>query len=776
MDLELIPSIPAPPARGSVWKRIAQRLLDRGKASLAFDNAVWKAAIAGVWLICNAVLIIAALGMPTGLGILVDCAIAVMLCTILMGAASLVIAYILALCYIPIPRLTAGASLFTGYVIWYICNKTDLGDPLTLILAASITGIGLIGGLVMGLLLHRRVHVAVKLTLIAAVAASVISFRYWPINEPDAVPASTGETVVEEAQIPALLADDPAEPGLYRVKNFTYGSGDDSRRDEYGKDAALISEPVDASAYISRWKWLRSLFWGFDENALPINGRVWMPEGDGKFPLVLMVHGNHLMEQFSDEGYEYLGELLASRGFIAVSVDENFLNYSYWGNIPNNDMKVRAWMLLKHLQQIAKYNEQAGTPFYHAVDLQQVALIGHSRGGQAVAMAADPSKWFANDKSLASLNSDGVKIQAVIAIAPTDNVVDKTQAQLKDTYYLSLQGASDGDVDTFNGERQYIRSTFSAGSDRFKSTLYIGEANHSRFNTEWGTMDDSLPGGLFLRRAGMMDADDQREVAKVYVSAFLEDALLGKKEYTPLFADYRTGAAWLPQATYMNRYEDGSFLPLARSEEDYDKATENSGVTASADKLLWTEEAAKDRDGKDKGTRGAVLQWKQGDGSYTLKLPETMTAKLEQQDASASAAAPAAKQLTFAMTNLSKDLAVDANGAAAPLPNIDVELTSSNGAAVRLPLAQFKAVQPLPYTTFTRFPWTEKTIKDGKYKVPSEAVFQTFSLPFAQFQAKNADFNPSELTRVTFYFISDRGKVMLDDIGISTVISAAAQT
>ncbi|SEM64547.1 hypothetical protein [Paenibacillus sp. OV219] len=768
MELELIPSIPAPPARGSMWKRMANWLFDRGKAAPQFDTAVWKAAIAGVWLICNTILIIAALGMPTGFGILFDCVVAVLFCTILMGAASLVIAYILALLYIPIPRLTAGASLFTGCVVWYECDQTDLGDPLSLILAASITAIGLIGGLVISLLLHRRVHMAIKLALIASVAASIISFRYWPINETAAVAASADVQSVDEQQVQALLADDPAEPGLYRVKSFTYGSGDDSRRDEYGEDAELISKPVDASAYISRWKWLRSLFWGFDESALPVNGRVWMPQGEGEFPLVLMVHGNHLMEQFSDEGYAYLGELLASRGFIAVSVDENFLNYSYWGNIPNNDMKVRAWMLLKHLQQIAEFKEQAGTPFYHAVDLKKIALIGHSRGGQAVAMAADRSRWFADDKSLASLSSNNVSIQAVIAIAPTDNTVDKQQAQLKDTYYLSLQGASDGDVDTFNGERQYIRSSFSSGSDRFKSTLYIGEANHSRFNTEWGTMDDSLPGGLLLRRAGMMDADYQREVAKVYVSAFLEDALLGKKEYTPLFTDYRRGAAWLPQATYMNRYEDGSFIPLARSEEDYDKTTENSGVTASAEKIIWTEDSAKDRDGKDKGTRGAVLQWKQGDGSYTLQLPDSLTAKLQQN-------ASEAKQLTFAMTNLAQDLPADNSGTAAPLPVIDVELQSKNGAVALLPLAQFKAVMPLPYTTFTRFAWTEKTIKNGKYKVPSEAVFQTFSLPFAQFQKQNADFDPSELTRVTFYFTSDRGKVMLDDVGICKVVNVVTE-
>ena len=47
---------------------------------------------------------------------------------------------------------------------------------------------------------------------------------------------------------------------------------------------------------------------------------------EGLFPLVLIVHGNHLMNDYSDPGYEYLGKLLASKGYIFVSVDENFLN------------------------------------------------------------------------------------------------------------------------------------------------------------------------------------------------------------------------------------------------------------------------------------------------------------------------------------------------------------------------------------------------------------------------------------------------------------------
>ena len=63
---------------------------------------------------------------------------------------------------------------------------------------------------------------------------------------------------------------------------------------------------------------------------------------------MLIVHGNHNYRQFSDPGYEYLGALLASRGFILASVDENFLN----GLSGEND--ARAWVLLKHLEAGAR--------------------------------------------------------------------------------------------------------------------------------------------------------------------------------------------------------------------------------------------------------------------------------------------------------------------------------------------------------------------------------------------------------------------------------------
>lgn len=61
------------------------------------------------------------------------------------------------------------------------------------------------------------------------------------------------------------------------------------------------------------------------------------------------------MEDYSDSGYNYLGELLASRGFIVASVDEKCLNLSPLVDLlifqslkGENDL--RSWLLLEHLQ------------------------------------------------------------------------------------------------------------------------------------------------------------------------------------------------------------------------------------------------------------------------------------------------------------------------------------------------------------------------------------------------------------------------------------------
>ncbi|MBW7476142.1 alpha/beta hydrolase [Paenibacillus oenotherae] len=737
--------------------RIRSWLLSRKRAALRNDTPFWRTSLIGLWLVSCTLLVIASLGMPTGMGAVIDSILAIVLGTIGMAIIAPMAAFLLAVAYLPLPRLYTGGVIYVSSVVFIVFYYANTGILLSAILTGFLTIYGIVSGLTIALLISRRVSRNVKAACVLAVMASVLAYTYWPVLSNEALTAAdTSDDRIIEA-VNSIQAANPAEQGSYRYSVFAYGSGEDRHRAEFADEASLISDSVDASAYIDNWSKLRAFYWGFDQKELPVNGRVWMPEGEGPYPLVLMVHGNHLMEQFSDEGYAYLGEMLASRGYIAVSVDENFLNYSVWQNIPDDDMKVRAWMLLKHLQQIAAFNNQSGTPFFNRVNLDQVALIGHSRGGQAVAMAADRNRWFTGDRSFQGLDKT-VRIQAVVAIAPTDKSVNKQSAALRNVHYLSLQGAMDGDVNNFYGERQYLRTSFTSSSDKFKATLYIGEANHSQFNTEWGSMDDSLPGGLLLNREGMLEPEEQRQVAKVYISAFLETALHGKKEYTALFRDYRTGLAWLPEATYFNRFENNSFRAIARFDEDRNGTTGTRGVTAEASGLKWSEQKAEDRDGNSKGTRGLQLEWEDR-GSYTLHIPELRSSILRTS---------ASSSLTFALTSLEHELeGAEEQEAEWTAPAIEIELESGNGESVRLPLAHFMPVLPLPRTDFTLYSWMEERVKNGKYKEATEPVFQTFLLPLGHFKQANSKFDPSGITRVTFYFGGTRGKVMLDDIGIT---------
>jgi dienelactone hydrolase len=722
-----------------------------------YDTKFWRTALAGPWMISTLAFIIAVLGIPTGLGTAADVILAAGAGTIMLALAGNILALLLSLTGLRFPRLFAGMLLSSMGAVLLILYYADLELEAAAVISGIAALLGGAAGLSAGLLRSRRTLAGVLL----AIAVLLAPLPLYGIGHGE----SAGEpSPVSSGNVSPIAAADPGNPGGYTYQYFTYGSGEDLHRAEYRTDVTLTSSSVDASAYIHTWPKLRTIFWGFDYNALPVNAQVWMPDGEGPFPLVLMVHGNHMMEDYSEGGYAYLGEQLASRGFIAVSLDENFLNYSAWSGIPDNDYKVRTWMILKHLQQIGEYAQQPGNPFYQKVDYTKTALLGHSRGGQAVAMAADAARWFKDDPALAAVKQ--FNIVSVIALAPTDKAIDDQQAKLKDINYLTLQGARDGDVHDFYGDRQYIRSSYSSGSSAFKSSLYIADANHSQFNTNWGLYDQSLPAGLFLSRADIMDGEEQRQIAKVYVSAFLETTLHGQSEYQDLFRDYRSGAQWLPDTAYYNRFQSGDYIPVATFDEDRNKNTVTGG-TAAVTGMNWTEEPAKDRESKSKATYGILLEHNAKDNeeaAYSITLKDSLSREL---------AGSGAAGLTFSMANRNSDAieedSVPVNAAAVlSSPAVEVELTDSNDVSARLPLDELMDILPLPQTEFTVSPWLEERMSGGKYGDLSEAVFQTYELPFESFLEEEPALNPDELTEVTFYLQEDGDKIMLDDIGFYT--------
>ena len=610
----------------------------------------------------------------------------------------------------------------------------------------------------------QQIAIAVTLATSGSVALLLLFWLIWAGSEAHLV-----EGPHEGVAVQPLAAPDPSEPGPFGVLTLHYGSGSDLHRAEFGAEADLLTEPVDATPFVKGNKgWrvgLRNSYWGFDFEAFPRNGRVWHPEGDGPFPLVLIVHGNHRMSDFSDTGYAYLGELLASRGFITVSVDENFLN-GWWVRGLSKENDARAWMLLQHLVQWREWNQTEGNPFHGRVDLDAVGLIGHSRGGEAAAIAGAFNRlsYYPDD---ATVEFDfGFGIRAIIAIAPSDGQYRPTgrPTPLRDVSYLVLQGGHDSDVASFVGARQYERLELDPDGDGFKASLYAYRANHGQFNTVWGRTDYSWPRSVMLNTAPLLDGEDQRRLGKIYMVGFLEATLHGNASYVPLFRDHRRVAHWLPDDVYVTRFEDASFVALADFEEDLDlETTTLAGGAIQADGLaVWREENLSLRNsswGRFENN-AAVLGWRSEAeaASYALFLPQEGLEPLENQTL-----------LVFSLAELDEkppdeDDEDEEEEEEEPRPlDLIVELETSSGVVARLPLSHFRTLPPVLRSRFTKL-WKE----DDSYANDWEAVLQTFELPLGAFADAQPDFFPADLAVVRFVFDqSSRHVVALDRVGFA---------
>lgn len=556
------------------------------------------------------------------------------------------------------------------------------------------------------------------------------------------------------AMPPPLAAADPSARGSFGVKTLFYGSGNDLRRPEYGRPVAIRTPTRDASAFFkdfTGWKpFLRRRYWGFGMDKLPLNGRVWYPDGAGPFPLVLIVHGNHEMTEFSDPGYRYLGELLASRGFIVASIDENFLNLGYFHDVPK-EQAARGWLLLEHLRVWREWNSTPGNPFYCKVDVGNVALIGHSRGGEAVATAALFNKlsFYPDDATIRF--HYGFPIKSVIAIAPVDGQYKPAGQSrvIDDINYFTLQGANDADMSSFQGSRQWDHVRFTGAGSYFKSELYVYRANHGQFNTVWGRTDASAPRKWFLNLRPLLAGEEQRRIAKIYLSAFLEATLHNRREYVPLFEDYRRGRQWLPDTLYVNRYLDSSNRTIGNFNEDADVTTTTipGGRLGAKNLTVWREGRIPFRDG-DRGSNGVFLGWNRRDekASYSISVPPGL--------------ATAESVLTLSIA-ASDEMETDEKSG---MTDFTVAMEAENGAIARVPLSRFGTLLPPIEVHFMKLEPLDRKF----YKSPSEPVFQTFRLPLRTFAAQNTGFDPAKLKIVRFEFDRTPSRVVIvSEIGFS---------
>ena len=564
------------------------------------DPGVWEGAGWGTAVMVIILVLIAAASMAGLLGIHIISLYVLNLLLIAIAASLAIHLGLQIIRHIPLfYRLILFASVIVLLNYWSGSTTT-----MVLMIAASILVGTILGGVFRVLQKNnwRLMPIGKKLLniiMILAGAGGLVFGFFWifwegPKTDPPEIAALKTEYRPEHIQL-----QDPSLPGEYSVLTLTYGSGRDKHREEFREDVTIVTDSVDGSRFVGNWEkfhgWARTRYWGFDEESLPLNARVWYPGGKGPFPLVLIVHGNHLDRDYSDPGYEYLGDLMASRGFIFASVDENFLN-STWSNIWDNldeENDCRAWLLLKHLELWKEWNSDQKNPFYGKIDLDRISLIGHSRGGEAVAIAACFNQLPVYPDGADMEFDFGFNIRSVIAIAPVDGQYRpaNTGTFFKDVSYFTIQGANDMDMQSFHGARQFQRIQFTDDNYHVKAGLYVFGANHGQFNSIWGRNDMGFPNIALYNKRQLITGEDQARIGKVFISAFLEATLLDKREYFDLFRDYRYGMEWLPETVYLNQFEDSECEFIATFEEDIDlyTATSEAWKIQSENLTVWKE-------------------------------------------------------------------------------------------------------------------------------------------------------------------------------------------
>lgn len=636
-----------------------------------------------------------------------------------------------------------------------------------------------------------RLRTGFRIALLVVGLAGLFGFSWWLFDPgQEAGPQDIAALAVEYRPELVNLAN-PCEPGYYNYSSLSYGNGKDKRRPEFGQQASIVTTPVDGSDFLEGWKkWggkLRSRFFGFDASELPLNGRVWLPEGDGPFPLVLVVHGNHFAADYSDPGYAYLGEHWASRGIITVSVDQNFLNGSHtniFGGL-GKENNARGWLLLKHLEQWRQWNQDPESPFYQMVDMDNIVLVGHSRGGEAVGHAAFFNSLPFYPDNARQVFDFGFNIRGIIAIAPVDGQYQpgSIRPALKDINYLSIQGSHDADMRSFDGVRMFERLQFSEDSDNFAALVYIYRANHGQFNTVWGRKDFMPPAINLYNIRQLISQEDQLRIGLFFMTAFLEVTFARQPGYRCLFKDYRHAGDWLPQTTYLTSYKDARMRPVVNFQEDINLGTTSiAGGRISASNLSDWYESRIATKWSPLETRGVYLGWEQQDedtgfAEYVVEFPAfNASGKTLYLFAADTGNNPRSKEKEKEEQESSADdnpdevsqPQEDSGGEQAVVQDeeeehkfIDftIELLDVNGECISFPLSSFSFLQPKIEARLAKL--------DMLHPQPlGESVLQLFYFPVHNFQYQNPWFDPEQLKSVRIRFDrSEKGVIVMSELG-----------
>lgn len=388
--------------------------------------------------------------------------------------------------------------------------------------------------------------------------------------------------------------------------------------------------------------------------SVPLNGLLRIPdieEGAPPSPLAIIVHGWSDVS-FSEKGYLYLCEQFASHGIIAATIDESIFNEVL--DADREEIDARAILLLEHVKQFGIWNETSGHPLEGKVDMENVMLIGHSRGGEAVEMASyfqslgtnaspvgvDEELYFDGTETNSYLGPyNNFILKALVALAPTEGTgINGISVPPVEGNYLLIQGSADDDVMRFGGYNVYEQANPidldnpQNPADAFKAMVWIHGANHIYFNTVWSLEQEDF---------SAIDEDLQRKITTYYITAFACSTLFKDDQAVRVFQDNRFGDEYFVtedesdvSVKRITQYQGRERLFINHYQEDDDLQTLSSALAGISGTNSWTDatltetsfsSVASETSASGSGTNNfAVYCLPAMNGEYTVSLDDPL--------------------------------------------------------------------------------------------------------------------------------------------------------
>jgi hypothetical protein len=389
-------------------------------------------------------------------------------------------------------------------------------------------------------------------------------------------------------------------------------------------------------------------------------------------------------------------------------------------------IETRARAILAHLEIMAQNNTNPGL-FQGHIDFTQVGIAGHSRGGEAVVRAA----------RINTAEGMGWQFKAGISIAPTDyHHYGDPGIPL-----LVIYGSNDGDVSGTWPDRTCFNIFDEAGRPR--SFVFVYGATHDRFNTVWAPTALSVESDIAPSDIpNLLSITDHENVAKGYVTAFMQAYLQGRDEQLEYFsANLKPSLAGSIQI-HTSHQKAGMLLVDNFEQMPHDAGTNMLGGTVTGTALsTLTEDALRTLDSHSPHvTSGGEIAWQSTAGIYLSHVPPAV------KDVSGYAV------LAFRVT---QKFGSPLNQPFQP-QDLFVRLTDGAGKSRRIRVSIFTDI-PYPYVR--------------GYSDLIKSAMKSVRIPLASFTIANAGAQDVDLTNIqsiAFEFNAKAsGEIEIDDIEFS---------